>query len=1003
MEAKYPTLVRPRRKLCYISEKKRQSDQWKKLVTLDDVDKMFDDIAEPHLTTVLHQGSYSASYRNDTQASPVLQKKRPGCQIAGRIPCPDEDFVDPVARPPDPQLYSYVSVPIRCLDPVKTSSPIEQNTNKNCIERPEYGCVVSPIFFNSEDEEPQKDPLPAQKPQCTGQVTEKRGDAADADEGLLESSPKVDVQLKKTFNKVMAKATVMDNTKPSVSATRKQPKPASAKMADTRPPAEKPAPSGKDRNAFLQKLKQAMLSNPTSNTPVKASPSAPPPEPPPELEDFLILEDDAPLYITIPSRSAKNKRNQLNKTFGSGKENPPEKGSEDLPQEEQEVEKAANKWETRAENEKVKKRRKKGKVIGSDEDCDGLTNPEDPPAGDSMERKQPKKKKQQRRKVSLKEGGEEEELPEDRVDVETEKASLKSKTKAAKYNKQILSSEDEEEIPTNKTLKDRKGLQAPKAVMEEVEADVEEQRDGEPAGDEDLGSFTAEKEVLKAEENEKRKQKEHSNKSGESSHEEVRALGKRRRKPTDEWWRISGSPKKTEPPQPPKKSKQKNSSKAPPSAAAAKKTNQKPPAHTATATGKQRRKATRKKEERVEEVDEIDTAEAEQEIPDGGLDQESSPLVLSRRDISVSSGAQMFQKVYHSSSTDKPAAPPTSPVAPKPAKDPLREAEPAKRRRKHPGSWWEVLSADNSGGTNSSSQPQLPSQEPKSQKEQKKKSKQRKASPKVGKRASEPPGGALVSPLKCLVPSRTVKDTPAALKDILTSGVNTPAVSAAHQISSPVLMPRPAETAFVTHSSAAPDVGHHSHSQPTAPHRKRPSDDTLRACMSGPSSMVDMENSEEMDLPSRAQSFLSAAALCAPPLKPLTLHSNDRANLAEWFQTLWSTTAHEPAALTPDQFQWFFHQNRALGIQVDLNSSCFCSGKILMGSYMKKPLWVDHSATTVFHLLTSSLSVTVNGTVSRYRSGQAFSVECGQAYSIQNTLSQPAVLIFNRMLAESVD
>uniref|UniRef100_A0A1A7YS68 Uncharacterized protein n=1 Tax=Iconisemion striatum TaxID=60296 RepID=A0A1A7YS68_9TELE len=994
MEAKYPNLMRPRRKLCYISEKKSQFDQWEKTFTLDDVDKMFDDIAEQHPTTVLHQGSYSDSNQSDTERSPVLQRKCRGRQIATHIPI-KEDFIDPVARPTDPQLDSYLNVPIKLHDPVETSSPIEQKTSKNDLEMPDsdHRRVMSPILLNSEDEmveEPQKAPLPTQKSQCDGQVTEKRGNAADADDDdFLESSQNMVVQFKKSSHKGVAKD--KDNTKPSVSAARKQPKPASAKMADAQPPAEKAAPAGKDMNAFLLKMKQAVLSNqtPARKSPVKSPPPAPPPIP---EEDFLILEDDPPLYVTIPSRSGKKTRHQLNKTFGSEKEIPLEKGSKASPQE---VEKAAGKRGTQADDEKVKK--------GTDDVCDGLTNPEDPPAGDPMERKMSKKEKRQRKKVSSKERSKEEELPVDGVDVETEKGFQKSKTKAAKYNKQIRS-EDEEEILTsrNKTLKDRKRLQTPKAVMEEVEADVEEQSDGETAGNEDLGSCT-EKEVLKPEEND-------SDKSGESSHEEVQALGKRRRKPTGQWWRISGSPEETEPPQPPKKSKQNNSIRAAPSAAAAKnrnvyrKRNQKPPAHTDSATGNRR-----KKEEQIEEVDEIGTAEAEQEIPDADLDQESSsPLVLTHRDVSLSSGVQIFQKVYNCSSTDKPSVTPTSPVAPKPAKDPLREAEPAKRRRKPPGSWWEVLPADDSEGvTTSSSQPQqLPPQEPKPQKEQKKKSKQRKAAPKIVNRSSEPPGGALVSPLKRLKPSKTVKDSLAAFKDILTSGVQTPAPAAsrdADQNNSRVVMPCPAETFSVTPSTAAPDVGHHSHTQPTSQHRKHQSDNTLKAFMSGPSSVIEMENAEETDLPSRAQSLLSAADLCAPPLKPLTLHSKDKVNLADWFQTLWSTTAHEPATITPDQFQWFFHQDRALGIQVDLNSSCFCSGKILMGSYMKKPLWVDHSATTVFHLLTSSLSVTINGSVSHYKSGQAFSVECGQAYSIQNTLSQPAVLLFTRMLAESLD
>lgn len=44
-------------------------------------------------------------------------------------------------------------------------------------------------------------------------------------------------------------------------------------------------------------------------------------------------------------------------------------------------------------------------------------------------------------------------------------------------------------------------------------------------------------------------------------------------------------------------------------------------------------------------------------------------------------------------------------------------------------------------------------------------------------------------------------------------------------------------------------------------------------------------------LPSnRSEAVLSASDLCAPPLKPLILQPKDKANLIEWFKSLWSTT-----------------------------------------------------------------------------------------------------------------
>lgn len=108
--------------------------------------------------------------------------------------------------------------------------------------------------------------------------------------------------------------------------------------------------------------------------------------------------------------------------------------------------------------------------------------------------------------------------------------------------------------------------------------------------------------------------------------------------------------------------------------------------------------------------------------------------------------------------------------------------------------------------------------------------------------------------------------------------------------------------------------------------------------------------------------------------------------------------------ITPDHFEWYFYQGRVIGIQVDLNCGSICNGKILLGSYTKKPLWVDHSATTVstrliappflssctpssfylflisqvFNLLTGSVSVIINGCESRVDPAQSFMVPCGE-------------------------
>lgn len=61
----------------------------------------------------------------------------------------------------------------------------------------------------------------------------------------------------------------------------------------------------------------------------------------------------------------------------------------------------------------------------------------------------------------------------------------------------------------------------------------------------------------------------------------------------------------------------------------------------------------------------------------------------------------------------------------------------------------------------------------------------------------------------------------------------------------------------------------------------------------------------------------------------------------------------DAAEITPNQFDWYCYQDRAIGFLLDVNCHSACIGRILLGSYMKKPLWVDHSASTVSKLKTT--------------------------------------------------
>lgn len=205
------------------------------------------------------------------------------------------------------------------------------------------------------------------------------------------------------------------------------------------------------------------------------------------------------------------------------------------------------------------------------------------------------------------------------------------------------------------------------------------------------------------------------------------------------------------------------------------------------------------------------------------------------------------------------------------------------------------------------------------------------------------------------------------------------------------------------------DAGESRGTQDCPPSHESSQENMCGVLRSGPSSMIGLERYEEeeedMTLPS---SRVTPAApytsdLCAPPLKPLVLQPNDKVTLTEWLKSVWSSTQdNDGTEVTPDQFDWYFYQGRAIGFMVDLHCGSICTGKILLGSFMKKPLWVDHSATTVFNTLTSSVNVTVDCSESRYNPGQSFIVPCGHAYSFENPNAEPAVLFFTRVLVDDM-
>ncbi|TSK98421.1 hypothetical protein Baya_5335 [Bagarius yarrelli] len=134
------------------------------------------------------------------------------------------------------------------------------------------------------------------------------------------------------------------------------------------------------------------------------------------------------------------------------------------------------------------------------------------------------------------------------------------------------------------------------------------------------------------------------------------------------------------------------------------------------------------------------------------------------------------------------------------------------------------------------------------------------------------------------------------------------------------------------------------------------------AFKSGPSSLIELERYEEhedVELPSSriipptqvAPRVLSECDLCGPPLKPIVLDTEDWDNLCVWFAHIWPNMSKKSKSISPDDFHWHCHAGRAMGHMVDLQNNTFSSGKILLGSYMRKPAQMDLNAvTSVFSL-----------------------------------------------------
>ncbi|KAJ8375018.1 hypothetical protein SKAU_G00055980 [Synaphobranchus kaupii] len=177
--------------------------------------------------------------------------------------------------------------------------------------------------------------------------------------------------------------------------------------------------------------------------------------------------------------------------------------------------------------------------------------------------------------------------------------------------------------------------------------------------------------------------------------------------------------------------------------------------------------------------------------------------------------------------------------------------------------------------------------------------------------------------------------------------------------------------------------------------------DVCKGFKSGLSSRIEVD---EKTMPSSQNipHVLSEIQMCGPPLRSIALQVEDREILVQWMKNVWPSP-DGAEIITPEHFQWYAYRGKAMGYRTDLLYETFSNGKILLGSYMNKPLQVDNNAIYIYNILTSTLCVTIDGEKTDLSCGETFMVPCGHAYGMRNLTAEPAVLLFHRMVAECHD
>ncbi|XP_071769887.2 uncharacterized protein LOC139923083 [Centroberyx gerrardi] len=846
------------------------------------------------------------------------------------------------------------------------------------------------------------------------------------------------------------------STDPPVPAVRQEPQHSAhekkSESTNRQLPVEMCTSVGKNMTAFLQKLRD--IGQPKRACPMKSLSLVKEPTPPEPEDVFLILEDDTPLRFSIPSKKGQSKsisRQRQSKTSSTDEERSVDKGTKDSQPEKagrskmpSKQSKAADKAEDQpkdsATSESVKgkstlKKEKKAPKSSEVRRSESIKN-----SKENAKKSRAKSLKGTRERIQVSDAVKE------TLSVETLKKQNQEQSseehggavdpyspgQQAEQNfgpaKEIKEPEAKRKViskdPANGKVKQTKSSSADEGNSSEVNQGLGRRKRNKP-GEWWLNYSLSTEETKVTDPPVVKKSKQ--------SHKKPRAtepLPIKARKEGD----LEERNQKQSAPSPSETAMQKTEKKK--AKLTKKRTKRREKPHESTPTDKEFN----------------DDQEEQQQFPDQDLDPGLlSPVAPLHREHSLAAGERMYDRIYHHTPNEKmPGTPaPISPQRTLPkehVKTPVQE----RRRRKPTGSWWKVneISED---VESISTQPQNPNpKSPKTHKGRGMQPKRRKSpavgTPKNGNMAVSPkPQGGAPEPLpkqKPLSAPKTVKCSLATFKDIFTSGAETPDVAnssdtrekSSHKmlfsvqeeqsIQSSNVIGRPAEEPVQvlatdciklnkTDTATVAMYGAESRKRRSWPSnhdilQDSHSDSTLKGLRSGPSSMIKLdhyEENEDLTLPSSrdVHPVLSESELCGSPLRPLVLQVKDKANLTEWLTSLWPVMIDNGSEMTPDHFNWYFYQGRAMGFHMDLHCGSFCNGKILLGSYMKKPLWVDHYATTVFNILTSCVNMTINGKESHFNPGQSFMVPHGHAYSIQNLTEEPAVLYFNRMLAGSPD